>query len=102
MRPGVCTAPEPAPERDRPSEGCQLSVLYTALGKLISAPSYVNYVTKRRPEDSSRNAVTPFRDDLSRRPSETVLRDASRSQLTNPGLPAKFRRAIRTRDRCED
>src|SRR5205085_9265962 len=26
MRPGVCTAPEPAPERDRPSEGCQLAV----------------------------------------------------------------------------
>ena len=26
MRPGVCTAPEPAPERDRPSEGCQLLV----------------------------------------------------------------------------
>src|SRR5207302_9557273 len=27
MRPGVCTAPEPAPERDRPSEGCQLAAL---------------------------------------------------------------------------
>src|SRR5437870_11937595 len=26
MRPGVCTAPEPAPERDRPSEGYQLLV----------------------------------------------------------------------------
>src|SRR6266704_2368118 len=28
MRPGVCTAPEPAPERGCPSEGCQLAVLY--------------------------------------------------------------------------
>src|SRR5436190_19000999 len=31
MRPGVCTAPEPAPERDRPSEGCQLEVRYYGL-----------------------------------------------------------------------
>src|SRR6185437_3397037 len=26
MSPGVCTAPVPAPERDCPSEGCQLAV----------------------------------------------------------------------------
>src|SRR5881396_3642860 len=37
MRPGVCSAPEPAPERDRPSEGCQLL-----------AREKRNYVAQRR------------------------------------------------------
>src|SRR2546426_5532688 len=31
MRPGVCSAPMPAPERDRPTEGCQLAVQDYAL-----------------------------------------------------------------------
>src|SRR5690242_17757925 len=49
MRPGVCTAPEPAPERDRPSEGCQLAVLAIDFAwKLVHPPSYVNGVTERR------------------------------------------------------
>src|ERR1041385_1600996 len=75
MRPGVCTAPEPAPERDRPSEGCQLAVLSIDFAwKLVHPPSYVNGVTERRRGGALRwDVVTTLRDDFPRRLSVTSI-----------------------------
>src|SRR2546426_981313 len=51
MRPGVCTAPEPAPERDRPSEGCQLLVRpnpnYVGVKRQGDAADRLEYVLKK-------------------------------------------------------
>src|SRR5512146_614871 len=53
MRPCVCSAPVPAPERDRPAEGCQLAVL--DYGRKS------NYVERRRQARASSRDVEQTR-----------------------------------------
>src|SRR2546425_1421580 len=91
MRPGVCTAPEPALERGCPSEGCQLAVLELRLNP--------NYVEQKRQAASSSTGVEQVRITLSldacaRRRRSTPLLDVLLAVGSLPPPPHPTQRAL--------